>query len=75
MRFSKWVVAAVIALNAAFAAAVLYVFLRVGSEPSTLVGAWFAFTTGELLALAGVKRKEMDIAVRQDEGRDDRGTI
>lgn len=59
MRFSKWIVATVIALNAAFAAAVLYVFLRVGSEPSTLVGAWFAFTTGELLALAGIKKAEM----------------
>lgn len=60
MRFSKWIVAAVIAMNAAFAAAVLYVFLRVGSEPATLVGAWFAFTTGELWALAAIKRKEIN---------------
>lgn len=60
MRFSKWIVAAVIILNAVFAAAVLYAFLRVGSEPSTLVTAWFAFTTGELLALAGIKRKKID---------------
>lgn len=37
----------------------LYVFLRIGSEPSTLVTAWFAFTTGELMALAAIKRKEI----------------
>lgn len=60
MRFSKWIVAAVIALNAIFAAAVLYVFMRVGSEPATLVGAWFAFTTGELWALANIKKKKID---------------
>jgi len=60
MRFSKWIVAAVIFLNAAFAAAVLYVFMRVGSEPATLVGAWFAFTTGELWALAAIKRREIE---------------
>lgn len=59
MRFSKWIVAAVIMLNAAFAAAVLYVFLHVGSEPATLVGAWFAFTTGELWALAGIRKAKL----------------
>lgn len=79
MRYSKWIVAVVIALNAWFTAAVLYVFLRVGSEPSTLIAAWFAFTTGELLALAGIKRKEISHVVqfadRKPEGRDDRGTI
>lgn len=68
MRYSKWIVAAVITLNAAFAGAVLYVFLRVGSEPSALVGAWFAFTTGELWALATIKKKEI-----HNEGRNESG--
>lgn len=60
MKFSKLIVGAVIALNAVFAAAVFYAFLKVGSEPAALVAAWFAFTTGELWALAMIKRKEAD---------------
>lgn len=75
MCYSKWIVAIVIGLNAAFAVAVLYAFLRVGSEPSTLITAWFAFTTGELLALAGIKRKKIDMTVHQKERREDCGTI
>lgn len=59
MRFSKWVVSTIIALNVIFTAAVLYIFLKIGSEPSTLITAWFAFTTGELWALAAIKRKEV----------------
>ena len=35
-------------------------FLRVGSEPSSLVVAWFSFTTVELLALAGIKKKKLE---------------
>lgn len=42
-----------------FAAAVLYVFLRTGAEPVTLVAAWFAFTTGELWLLSGIKKAEI----------------
>ncbi len=61
VKFSKWVVALVIAMNGAFAIAVLYIFLKIGSEPSTLIGAWFAFTTGELWALAGIKKKELHV--------------
>ena len=57
--FSKSIVAAVVVLNVLFAVAVLYVFLRVGSEPSSLVVAWFSFTTVELLALAGIKRAKV----------------
>jgi hypothetical protein len=64
MRFSKWIVATVIVLNVFFTIAILYTFLKVGSEPTALVAAWFAFTTGELWALSSIKKKEM-------EGRDD----
>lgn len=35
MQFSKLIVAMIIALNIGFTAAVLYVFLRVGSEPTS----------------------------------------
>lgn len=59
MKYSKVVVGLIIALNAAFTAAVLAIFLRQGSEPGILTGAWFAFTTGELWLLAGIKKKEI----------------
>ena len=58
--FSKSIVAAVVTLNVLFAVAVLYVFLRVGSEPTALVAAWFAFTTGELWFLAGIRKKKLE---------------
>ena len=63
-KYSKVIVAAVILLNTGFTAATLYTFLRVGSEPSALIAAWFAFTTGELWLLAGIRKakakKEVD---------------
>lgn len=58
-KYSKLIVAIVIALNALFAAAVLYVFLKTGAEPVTLVTAWFTFTTGELWLLSGIKKAEI----------------
>jgi len=60
VKFSKFIVALVILLNIVFTIAVLYIFLRIGSEPVTLISAWFAFTTGELWFLAGIKRKEIE---------------
>lgn len=66
MRFSKLIVSLIILLNVLFTVGVLYVFLRVGNEPSILIGAWFAFTTGELWLLATIKKKEID----NDEYRD-----
>jgi len=57
-RFSKKVVRWVILLNAVFVVAVLLIYWHTGSEPSTLIASWFAFTTGELWALAGIKREE-----------------
>ena len=58
-RFSKVIVVAVVLLNTGFTAAVLYVYLRVGSEPTTLIAAWFAFTTGELWMLAGIRKAKV----------------
>lgn len=60
MRFSKAIVALVISLNAAFTVAVLFIFLRVGAEPTALIAAWFGFTTVELWALAGIKKREIE---------------
>jgi len=60
MKFSKIIVSLIILLNVLFTVGVLYVFLRVGNEPSVLIGAWFAFTTGELWMLSSIKKKEID---------------
>ena len=60
MKFSKAIVSLVILLNAAFTVAVLYIFYRISAEPVTLIGAWFGFTTIELWALAGIKKREIE---------------
>jgi hypothetical protein len=59
MRFSKFVVALVIILNSLFAAAVLLVFAKTSSEPTALIAAWFAWTTGELWMLSKIKRAKL----------------
>lgn len=59
-KFSKLIVAAVVMLNTIFTIAVLYVFLKVGSEPITLIGCWFAFTTGELWMLSSIKKSKVN---------------
>ena len=60
MKFSKAIVSLVILLNSAFTVAVLYIFYRIGAEPVTLIAAWFGFTTVELGALAGIKKREIE---------------
>jgi len=59
-KFSKVIVASVVILNTLFTAAVLYVFLKVGSEPMTLIASWFAFTTGELWMLSSIKKNKVN---------------
>ncbi len=67
MKFSKLIVALVILLNAAFTVAVLFIFYKVGTEPTTLIGAWFGFTTVELWALAGIKKREIETGNDKEE--------
>jgi uncharacterized protein with PQ loop repeat len=54
--FSKIIVSAVIILNVLFTYAILKVFLKTSCEPTSLVVAWFSFTTVELWSLAGIKK-------------------
>ena len=54
--FSKVIVSAVIILNMLFTVGVLLIFLKTASEPSSLIVAWFSFTTVELWSLAGIKK-------------------
>lgn len=67
MKFSKFIVTLVILLNVGFTVAALYAFLRVGSEPTALISAWFGFTTVELWALAGIKKREIEIRNDKEE--------
>lgn len=60
IKYSKIIVMIIILLNAVFASAVLYVLLTAQTpEPTTLIISWFAFTTGELWLLSGIKKKEI----------------
>lgn len=65
-KFSKKVVTLVLLLNMAFTMAILYLFLKVGSEPTALITAWFGFTTVELWNLSKITREK----VRQENNRD-----
>jgi len=67
MKFSKVIVALVVFLNVIFTVSVLYIFYRIGTEPTTLIGAWFGFTTIELWALAGIKKREIEIRNDKEE--------
>jgi hypothetical protein len=67
MKFSKKIVTLVVLLNAAFTVAVLFIFYRIGTEPTTLIGAWFGFTTVELWALAGIKKREIETGNDKEE--------
>ena len=58
VKYSKLIVMLIVIMNAVFAMAILYVFLKTSSEPAVLVGAWFAWTTGELWALSKIKCNE-----------------
>lgn len=68
VKYSKFIVLMVIILNATFAFSTLYVFLRTSNEPAVLIGAWFAFTTGELWMLKDIK-KSKNVGGHQNENR------
>ena len=65
--FSKLIITLVVLMNIAFTSAVLYVFLKTASEPVALVGAWFAFTTGELWMLSSIKKEKVKKGDNEDE--------
>ena len=55
-KFSKLIVSFVIIINILFTIGILYIFLKTASEPVTLIGAWFTFTTVEIWQLAKIKQ-------------------
>lgn len=70
MKFSKRIVVTVVVLNIAFTIAVLFAFLRTGSEPAALIGAWFSFTTIELWQLAAIKKHKIKKEVPPDDSNE-----
>ena len=56
-KFSKKIVILVILLNILFTGAVFVAAFYNAIIPDSLIMAWFAFTTTELIALAGIKVK------------------
>ena len=58
-KFSKAIIGLIIASNIVFTIVVLSIFVHVGSEPSALIAAWFAFTTGELWMLSSIKKQKI----------------
>ena len=54
-KFSKKIVVLVILLNIIFTMAVFVAAFFNATIPDSLIMAWFAFTTTELVALAGIR--------------------
>ena len=59
-RFSKTLIICIIVMNIIFTIAVLYVVVKSGVEPSTLIASWFGWTTGELWMLTSIKKKKVE---------------
>lgn len=66
VQFSKVIVMLIIIMNIWFTIAVLRVFTITGVEPTSLVVAFFGFTTGELWLTATIKKTKVN-KQRRDE--------
>lgn len=65
-KFSNIIVLLVIGMNMWFTDRVLDAFEVIGVEPVVLIGAFFAFTTGELWLLAGIKKNKIKETAKSD---------
>lgn len=61
VNFIGWMVILAFVLNITFTTVVIYIFFYTGQEPHTLIAAWFAFTTGEIVVGGALQRKKYDI--------------
>ena len=57
-KFSKFIVTLVVLANVAFTGAVLYIFLRVQTEPTTLIVSWLAFTDRRIGRIGGYQSEK-----------------
>lgn len=65
-QYSKFWVSFIISCNILFTVVVLIAFFKTGMEPSTLIGAWFSFTTVELWQLARIKKEKIKKNFEED---------
>ncbi|MGF0094980.1 hypothetical protein HKO22_07175 [Peptoniphilus sp. AGMB00490] len=70
-QYSKFIVTLVILLNILFTVIVLFIFAKTGTEPSTLIGAWFSFTTVELWSLSRIKKKKIEKEIHEIKSQND----
>ena len=56
---SKIMVPLIVLSNIIFTTVILVMFWYRGQEPMALIGAWFAFTTGELWAMAIISKEKV----------------
>ena len=56
---SKVLVPMIVIANIVFTGIILVMFWYRGQEPMALIGAWFAFTTGELWAMAFIQKEKV----------------
>lgn len=57
--FSKVLILLIVALNIWFVCEMIELLPQLEFEPIALIGGWFAFTTGELWALATIKKRKL----------------
>jgi hypothetical protein len=70
MNFGSKIVALVVILNVIFTQEIIWLYHETQSEPTVLIGAWFAFTTGELWMLASIKKTKVKKAKREEANKD-----
>lgn len=63
VRFSKKIVISVIILTILFTIVMIFIYLKTGMIPDTLVVEWFNFFGKEILALGGIKISEVVLEV------------
>lgn len=60
IKFASLVVLLVIGLNIWFTDKIITLIETTSFEPAVLIGAWFAWTTGELWMLKDIKKKKIE---------------
>lgn len=65
--FSKMLILLIIALNIWFVCQMINLLPQLSFEPVALIGGWYAFTTGELWALASIKKKKINTPSKEEE--------
>lgn len=63
IRFSKKIVISVILLTLLFTIVMIYIYLKTGMVPDTLVENWFEFFGKEVLTLGGIKISEVVLEI------------